>query len=288
MNPQAYLLNTTFSQMPTGVGWFWEALCQCLKEQQALPKVFLLSQLAGHERSQQSEEDLMLAPEEIAKIILARQLTAFSVNTGYAETSVAYLLHHNSFHCRVENNGKSVASWRTFVGQIATRFPTIGSWMPFGPYQGWQSVRSPDSYKRGTYGPLPPGFKTRYEPDKYGIGPGQTLFEDAFNPGRTKVVDHRCIFYPTAEMWLGPHFWQYAKCTKEEALAADFWLETRETAHFSYFRCWPMAFTRPDGEQGRMQQRLWKLFFHEDCEWPPGSGSICDEPLYGPPELMPP
>lgn len=37
-----------------------------------------------------------------------------------------------------------------------------------------------------------------------------------------------------------------------------------------------------------MQQRLWKLFFHEDCEWPPGSGTICDEPMYGPPELMPP
>jgi hypothetical protein len=94
-------------------------------------------------------------------------------------------------------------------------------------------------------------------------------------------------FYPTAEMWLGPHFWQYAKCTKEEALAAGFWLETRETPHFTYFKCWPTHFTRPDGDQGRMQQRLWKLFFHEDCEWPPGSGTICDEPMYGPPELMP-
>jgi hypothetical protein len=36
-----------------------------------------------------------------------------------------------------------------------------------------------------------------------------------------------------------------------------------------------------------MQQRLWKIFFQEDCEWPPGSGIICDEPMYGPPELMP-
>jgi hypothetical protein len=88
-------------------------------------------------------------------------------------------------------------------------------------------------------------------------------------------------------MWLGPHFWQYAKCTKEEALTGDFWLETRDTPRFTYFKCWHTAFTRPDGEQGRMQQRLWKLFFREDCEWPPGSGTICDEPMYGPPELMP-
>ncbi len=132
---------------------------------------------------------------------------------------------------------------------------------------------------------MPPGFKTRHEPDKYGIGPGQNLFEKTSNPGRSKTVDHRCIFYPTAEMWLGPHFWQYAKCTKEEALAADFFIEKQDTPHFLYLKCWPEPFTRPDGEQGRMQQRLWKLFFHEDCEWPPGSGTICDEPMYGPPEL---
>ena len=107
------------------------------------------------------------------------------------------------------------------------------------------------------------------------------------NPGRPKELGERTRFYPTAEMWLGPHFWQYAKCTKEEALAADFWLETRDTPHYTYFKCWPAAFTRPDGEQGRMQQRLWRLFFHEDCEWPPGSGTICDEPMYGPRELWP-
>ena len=107
------------------------------------------------------------------------------------------------------------------------------------------------------------------------------------NPGRSKALSSVVNFYPTAEMWLGPHFWQYAKCTKEEALAADFFIEKRDTPHYLYLKCWPEPFTRPDGEQGRMQQRLWKLFFHEDCEWPPGSGTICNEPMYGPPELMP-
>lgn len=286
-DPYHRFLHISYSQMPTDAGAFWEALFDCLKDQQALPKVFRLSQIAGHERSQQSEEDLRVAPAEIAEIIATRRLTAFSVNTGYTDTSVAYRLHQFSFHCGIGDNHQALDSWRTFIETVNSRFPTIGSWVPLGPYQSWQDLRSPDSYKRGTYGPLPPGFKTRYEPDKYGIGPGQTLFENVINPGRTKVVDHRCIFYPTAEMWLGPHFWQYAKCTKEEALAADFWLETRDTPHYTYFKCWPTPFTRPDGEQGRMQQRLWKLFFHEDCEWPPGSGTICDEPMYGPPELMP-
>jgi hypothetical protein len=122
----------------------------------------------------------------------------------------------------------------------------------------------------------------------------RTLFDISLNPGRpkelflepqTKWMNKR--FYPTAEMWLGPHFWQYAKCTKEEALAADFFIEKRDTPHYLYLKSWPEPFTRPDGEQGRMQQRLWELFFHEDCEWPPGSGTICDEPMYGPPELWP-
>jgi len=285
--PLRRFLHITFLQMPTDVGGFWEVLFDCLKEQQALPKMFRLSQIAGHERSQQSEEDLRVAPAEIAEIISERRLTAFSVNTGYTDTSVAYRLHQFSFHCGIEDNGKALNSWCIFVERIASCFPTIGSWLPFGSYQGWQNLISPDNYKYGNYGPLPPGFKTRYEPPPYSFMIGQTLFDQAINPGRAKILDHRCIFYPTAEMWLGPDFWQYAKCSKDEVLAADFFIEKRDTPHFLYLKCWPEPFTRPDGEQGRMQQRLWKLFFHEDCEWPPGSGTICDEPMYGPPELMP-
>lgn len=113
------------------------------------------------------------------------------------------------------------------------------------------------------------------------------MFDVSLNPGRPKELIPTVYFYPTAEMWLGPHFWTYAKCTKEEAMEADFFIEKRNTPNFLYLKCWPEPFSRPDGEQGRQQQRLWKLFFNEDCEWPPGSGGICDEPMYGPPELMP-
>lgn len=113
------------------------------------------------------------------------------------------------------------------------------------------------------------------------------MIDISLNPGRKHSLIPAIEFHPSAEMWLGPHFWQYAKCTKEEAMAADFFLEVRDNPHFLYLKSWPEPFTRPDGEQGRQQQRIWKLFFHEDCEWPPGSGGICDEPMYGPPELMP-
>ena len=63
--------------------------------------------------------------------------------------------------------------------------------------------------------------------------------------------------------------------------------EVRDTPHYLYLKSWPHPFTRPDGEQGRVQQKLWRLLFHEDCEWPPGSGGISDTPVGGPPELMP-
>jgi hypothetical protein len=285
--PQRKFVYISFTQMPKDVGGFWEVLSECLKEQEALPQMFRLSQIAGHAASQQSEEDFRATPAEIPDTIAKRGLTGFSVNTGYDPTSVSYRLHQFSFHCGIDDSDNALNSWRNFIERIGSRFPTIGSWMPFWLYHGWQNLQSPIDYSRGTYGQLPPGFKQEHEPDKYGIGPGQTLFKDPMNPGRAKVVDHRCIFYPTAEIWLGPHFWPYAKCSKEEALAADFWLETRDTRHYTYFKCWPTPFTRPDGEQGRMQQRLWKLFFQEDCEWPPGSTTISDEPMYGPRELWP-
>ena len=78
-------------------------------------------------------------------------------------------------------------------------------------------------------------------------------------------------------MWLGPDFWEGAACTRAEVFKADFFLEVREELGFLYLKSWPHAFNRPDGEQGRVQQKLWRLLFKEDCEWPPGSGGIRDE-----------
>jgi hypothetical protein len=104
-------------------------------------------------------------------------------------------------------------------------------------------------------------------------------------PGRISSMNKMPVFV-AADMWLGPAFWKYAPCSKEEVLKEP-WLEVEDTEHYLYLKAYPHPFTRPDGEQGRLQRRLWNVLFHQDCEWPPGSGGTSDVPVGGPPELMP-
>lgn len=273
--------------MPSEVLDFWHILVVFLKENDCLPKFFFLSHVAGHVQQEALEEDLRVTSSDFYEIIKEQKISAFVVQLGPSRIDGFFSLHQNHFTRHIGEKHKSPKEWTPLIKKIISRFEAIGGWEPHALYKGWQNLRGPEDYKSGKWGALPTGYQTISVQHKYSVGPAQILFTNHINPGRTKIVDHRCIFYPTAEMWLGPHFWQYAKCTKEEALAAGFWLETGDTPHFTYFKCWPRPFTRPDGEQGRMQQRLWKLFFHEECEWPPGSGTICDEASYGPPELMP-
>lgn len=153
-------LQITFLRMPADIGGFWEVLFECLKEQEMLPKMFRLSQIAGHASSQQSEEDLRVLPSEIAETISTRKLNAFSLNTGYTSTSVTYRLHQGSFHCGVEVYDKALEAWRIFTERISSHCETVGSWIPVSLYQSWQGSLSPDDYKYGSYGPLPSGFSS--------------------------------------------------------------------------------------------------------------------------------
>ncbi len=89
------------------------------------------------------------------------------------------------------------------------------------------------------------------------------------NPGRFDSVNGGPAFV-CSDLWLGPTFWDYAPCLKEEILAQP-WLELRETPDFLYIKSYPEPFTRPDGEQGEIQRRLWQILFHSDCRWPPNS-----------------
>lgn len=94
------------------------------------------------------------------------------------------------------------------------------------------------------------------------------------NPGRISSVNKMPVFV-AADMWLGPAFWKFAPCTKEEVLK-EAWVEVEDTEHYLYLKAYPEPFTRPDGEQGRIQRRIWNVLFHQDCEWPPCSGTIAD------------
>lgn len=283
-----------FPSAPEPVADAWRTIAACLKATKSLPKSLYLSQLVGHASGLKSEIDLKLSPEDVASLIELRRLNGFSVDTGHSQTSVRYQLKHmkelgpqSVLNCRIENKAKAPNEWKALIEGMMTQWPCIGGWQWDHLYRMWQWMSSDAGYERN-FGHIPPRVPRYIQKAVDNIGSDREFFDISMNPGRIKELLLGVHFYPTAEMWLGPHFWQYAKCTKEEALAADFFLEVRDTPHFLYLKSWPQPFSRPDGEQGRQQRRIWKLFFHEDCEWPPGSGTICDEPMYGPPELMPP
>lgn len=295
-NRKRISFNVAFPDVPEPVVDVWRAITGFLKEQRCLPKRFEISQLAGHPPELRSERWLKLEPTEIEELIAQRGLNAFQITSGRAGDGVAFWLRHPkgagpAYYLRsiVEKRAKAPSDWSRLIEGLLTLWPTFGGWQWSSLYRAWQNVSFLDDHYRRAYGEVPPGLHTYIRSDPPFI-PGfsdKVRIDCSLHPGRCKELLSAVYFYPTAEMWLGPHFWQYAKCTKEEVLAADFFIEKRDTPNYLYLKCWPEPFTRPDGEQGRMQQRLWRLLFHEDCEWPPGSGTISDVPLYGPPELMP-
>ena len=272
----------------------WEKLKNFLVSAGCWPAEFEVSRSVGWRETSSGTGTMNLPSDEIARLIEERAMTGFFCHTKYSAPSAGYSLDfgqksvlQSTFRSHIEEGAEAPANWDPFLECVLSRWPAIGAWVGRRLYTNWQGASLLDNYYESKYGKAPPATRTQVEKSIDGIGPDRVRIITSLNPGRPKELLPTVNFYPTAEMWLGPHFWTYAKCTKEEALAADFWLETRDTPHYTYFKCWPAPFTRPDGEQGRMQQRLWKLFFHEDCEWPPGSGTICDEPMYGPTELMP-
>lgn len=275
----------SFPSVPLPVADVWRTIVSCLEREKCLPKQFYFSQIAGHEESYHSEKRLRLNFNEIESLIRERDLSGFRVNTWHTQTSVDYSLTHQKnegsqsvVSCRIENKSKAPDDWTRLIEAMMIQWPTIGGWQWDSLYYRWQNSGIPSSYIEN-YGEIPPLMRTYLIKANDNIGNDRLMLDSATNTGRSHEILPGVFFAPTAEMWLGPHFWQYAKCTKEEALAADFFLEKRDTPHFLYLKSWPVPFSRPDGEQGRQQQRIWKLLFHEDCEWPPGSGGISDIPI---------
>lgn len=149
-----------------------------------------------------------------------------------------------------------------------------------GLYNAWQNTRNIKSYE-SQFGSIA-GFNI------VPLGPPPVDFSSldiSMNPGR-EWPDDTMDRSVSADMWLGPRFWEFAPCKKEEIMVADFFLEKQETPNYLYLNSWHHPFTRPDGAQGRIQQKLWRLLFYQDCEWPPGSGGISDSPVGGPPDLL--
>jgi hypothetical protein len=293
MIPNRNSFRIVFSSNPDPVSDVWLTISSFLKREGCLPSEFRVSQIAGHAEECRSESRLRLTPEEIVLLIEKRNLYGFGVDTGHSENSVGYELTprgktggQSVLSCRIESKAKAPKDWNPLLEGLMNQWCCIGGWQWKILYNSWQNANSTKYYET-RYGHRPSGLVTYMEKSIDSLKSDRELIDVSLNPGRSKELASGLFFIPSAEMWLGPDFWQYAKCTKEEALSADFFLEKRDTPHFLYLKSWPRPFSRPDGEQGRQQQKIWRLFFNEDCEWPPGSGTICDEPMYGPPELMP-
>lgn len=283
-----------FSGAPTPISDVWEMLYVQLARRGMVFSELEMSQIAGHPVCARSESPLLIDAGDVRDVIESRQLDGFRVRNTDLKNPFSVLLNSgcegniesHALHFRSSCPPPCKLGWNRLLEGLMASWSSLGAWQWCHQYQEWQWYKDTKFYMR-LYGALPPEVRTSIQKSDDGIAPDREVIDISLNPGRPRMLIPTVYFYPTAEMWLGPHFWQYAKCTKEEALAADFFIEKRDTPNFLYLKSWPEPFTRPDGEQGRQQQRLWKLFFNEDCEWPPGNGGICDEPMYGPPELMP-
>ena len=136
-----------------------------------------------------------------------------------------------------------------------------------GDYASWQRCNRLNGYLR-KYGPNPGFAEIRAE----NAHQSSILLDVSKNPGRLTSVN-KMPAWVCADMWLGPRFWKYAPCTKEQVLKEP-WIKVEDAVHYLYLKAHPDPFTMPNGEQGRIQRRLWNLLFHQDCEWPPRSGGV--------------
>lgn len=167
-------------------------------------------------------------------------------------------------------SGLVLAHSAKLVQTIARNSSLICARICVSSYHAWMN-QTDIKYYKSKYGSIV-GFKIK----PYSRPPLDfPILDISLNPGREIITQQHYHMTVAADMWLGPAFWKYAPCTREEALKEP-WTEVEETEHYLYLKAYPEPFTRPDGEQGRIQRRLWNVLFHQDCEWPPGSGGIAD------------
>lgn len=133
-------------------------------------------------------------------------------------------------------------------------------------YMSWQRCSDPERYL-ANYGPIDQ-FRILHPmpPPLHDL----KKLDISRNPGRYDSVSGGPAL-ACADLWLGPAFWNHAACQKQDLLAQR-WLEIRDTEHFLYIKSYPEPFTRPDGQQGEIQRRLWQLLFCSDSWWPPEQG----------------
>jgi len=217
---------------------------------------------------------LVVSSEEALAVLQEESPTMFTLGHDAGNASQRIMLSPMSgsrrfynFHVGSSEPTWMPTTWAPLIESMAQTFALAIASSIDAHYAGWQSCNDPEYYAH-TYGsiegfrvlrPLPP---PHHDVERLDI---------SLNPGRFDTCNGGPAFVK-ADLWLGPCFWDYAPCRKEEVLTQR-WLKVRETEHFVHINAYPEPFTRPDGEQGEIQRKLWRLLFHSDCQWPPGSQS---------------
>jgi hypothetical protein len=226
MSPNCTQFTVAFPSVPEPVVGVWRALAGFLRAQHCLPKRFEVSQIAGHSETYHDTQRLKLTPQEIEALILERSLDGFLVCAGRHETSVNYrLVHsketgkHSYLWSIIDDKAKAPSDWAGLIEGLMTSWATIGGWQWKSLYRAWQEASVLDKhYER--FGAIPLGISTHLEKGVPGIA-DRVRIDTSLNPGRSKQLLHDICFYPTAEMWLGPHF-----CNMRSALRMRRWLRT--------------------------------------------------------------
>ena len=259
----------------------------CIKSQGRASDVYQISRGLGCRR-QFRDPEKFLSPTEILREIELDDSNMFAVTSPelgrYQSQGVSFYpmpLDGGFQRFAMGSTAPSLSpdDWFSVVHLIATMGKLMLARISSQKYSLWQNTTDPAIYEKNY------GLTTGFRLVERGSPPVNRISLDtSLNPGRAQLLNKADV-QVAAEMWLGPAFWQQAPCTKQEVFGSDLFIEKKDTPHYLYLKAWPEPFTRPDGEQGRVQQKLWRLLFHQDCEWPPGSGGISDTPVGGPPEL---
>ena len=228
-----------------------------------------------------SMRDLTVPPCEVGKAVEEQNWTGFFISTRFSQNKeIMFRLEPMypsgaprpsqgySLTLTYQDGAVVPDNWDAFIIRCLDSYLSFGATLTATRYMAWQCTPILDGYET-RYGPLPPGFRRIIKKCMDGMEEDRIFLDTSMNPGRYVLDDKNQFRAVTADLWLGAHFWDYAPCTKEAVLASDIFLEKRDTPHYLYLKSWPHPFTRPDGEQGRVQQKLWRLLFKEDCEWPP-------------------
>jgi hypothetical protein len=220
-------------------------------------------------------ETLIVSPDEALEVLREKRPIVFSLghNVGnrtqtirFSPTNQAPGLY--SFYVGGSEPKWRPPDWTPLIERLAQSFPLAIASPYDADYGAWQNTSDPKWYAR-TYGPTE-GFRI-LRPLPPPLDKIERL-DISTNPGRFATCNGGPAFV-NADLWLGPAFWKYAPCRKEEVLSQP-WLKVRDTEHFLHLKAYPEPFTRPDGEQGEIQRKLWQLLFHSDCQWPPNHTPI--------------